>query len=81
MILIPTEIIMPNIPTTMINPLTSLLSDLLVNPSAIRENPSTINENPKINKSNLAAAIGYVNASPARIIVNTPNPIVRNGKL
>ena len=81
MILIPTEIIMANIPTAIVNPLISLLSDLLVNPSAIREKPSTINENPKINKSTLAAAIGYVNANPARLIVNTPNPIVKNRKL
>ena len=81
MILIPTEIIMANIPTAIVNPLTNLLSDLLVNPSAIRENPSTINENPKINKSTRAVAIGYVNANPARLIVNTPNPIVKNRKL
>ena len=41
----PTEIIMANIPTAMVNPLTSRLSDLLVNPSAIRENPSTSQNN------------------------------------
>jgi hypothetical protein len=56
MILMPTEIIMANIPTAIVNPLTNRLSDLLVNPSDIRENPSTINVNPKINKSTLAAA-------------------------
>jgi hypothetical protein len=37
MILIPIEIIMANIPTAMVNPLTNLLSDLLVSPSAILE--------------------------------------------
>ncbi len=72
---------MANIPTAIVNPLTCLLSDLLVNPSTIRDNPSTINENPRINNSTLAAAIGYVNANPARIIVNIPNPTVKNRKL
>ena len=37
MILIPTEIIMVNIPTARVNPLTILLSDLLVSPPAILE--------------------------------------------
>lgn len=81
MILIPTEIIMVNIPTAIVNPLTSLLSDLLVSQSAILANASTINENPRINKSILVAAIGYVNANPERTIVNTPNPIMKNRRL
>ena len=36
---------------------------------------------PKLIKVPLAADTGYVNANPARLIVNTPNPIVKNRKL
>ena len=71
-------IITANIPTPTVNPLTHFLLDLFVNPSAILENPSTINESPRIHITAIAAVMGKLNANPANIIVNIPNPTVNN---
>lgn len=74
-------IITDNTPTPIVNPRIHFLLDLFVTPSAIRENPSTINENPKSHMTTRAANIGYAKAIPAIIIVNIPNPTVKNRDL
>lgn len=74
-------IITDKTPTPIVNPRIHFLLDLFVTPSAIRENPSTINANPKSHMTTRAANIGYAKAIPAIIIVNIPNPTVKNRDL